>query len=756
MRVEKAAQNIPSSDDDFGPPGFTPGFTPGSDSPDDNDASPSPNKGGRPSKYIPTGPIIDRLTIPNRYYRRGYLRNDDGTADETRKVILCFERKKVAGRSGEEYRDIATPIWDGNADVLKRVQAWSITPSRRLKAPEWQEYVIATAVSNQPNAHPSRALLASMDLVQRKERALWTEQLGVTLSGQTFRLAEFLSFLALALNRTLMLRAQGPVYLDDGSPDGGELLNSDLVFATRSRVFDTNGEKRAIETDLDHLPDKADYYDLTPPDEIDDGEIRKGLELFRDSFEECVPKYAAIPAAFIGQLFSGWLAAIRIDFWSAIHLTGEKGSGKSYYCLRFDSIQARNSPKSRGTLTDLKPVLNLGDTTSSPKGPKYAVVNYGGFTITVDDALKKGATETEIRIQSDKVSNLIRSNEAGGGDLAKVDRNRNEVVAAESKALHSSIRIPSEIPITGQSTLDRLIYLPHLTDAWNKGKTFNREIADRLSTGHSREMMHRAYSAFVAYGFQRIPTDAQECLEKAKAETETWGVSARTSDRYAAVLSGIFLLERFAAEYDVDMATQVAKAILALKECARTQAGSNIPVARQWARELRRARSNHKVAFPGPPAGLDNKCTNPSVTKPVRDNPDGTQATVTVWPWEGARLEDFGMESAGIVHNRADIYGYTIPPKEMRITGDKIGRPNANPLDAKWLVVLTNERFEDLCKTLTREYAYEPATVMNSLIELGLGGKMQILIDNVTSSKRPRLWVFDAELLRTVDDENED
>lgn len=723
-----------------------------------SDNGDSPNKGGRPNRFIPVGPRIEHDTFPTRFYRRGYLRGDNGKPDETHRVILSIESKKVVNDKGlAEYRDFSTPIWEGDIRVLGKYLAYEITPSRRLKAPEWHQWVKADSITNAPNARPNRALIASMDIIQRKEHAKWMEKLNVTLSGQTFRIAEFIRILALPLNQTLMLQAQGPVYLDDGSPDGGELLDGSLVFATRSRVFSDTGETTDIQTDLDHLPDKADYYDLTPTAEIDNGEIREGLELFRESFGECTPKYAAIPAAFIGQLFSGWLAAIRIDFWSAIHLTGEKGSGKSYYCLRFDAIQARKSAKSRGTLTDLKPVLNLGDTTSSPKGPKYAVVNYGGFTITADDALKKGASETEIRIQSDKVSNLIRSTEAGGGDLAKVDRSRNQVIAAESKALHSSIKVPSEIPIAGNSTLDRLVYLPHLTDTWDKGKTFIREISDRLSTGHSREQMHRAYSAFVEWGFQRIPADAQECLEKAKAETETWGVSARTADRYAAILAGVFMLERFAAEYSVSMVTEISGAVLALKDCARTQAGSSIPVAYQFARELRRAIANHKVAFPGPPNHVDNKNMDVPIQVATGVNPDGTETAITAWPWNGARREDFGMETSTMVHARADIYGYTIAPVKLRFPDRKGGKPNANPLVNKWLVALTNERFEDLCKLLSRDYGYEPATVMNSLTELELGGKIQLSITGVSDdNKRPRLWVFDTELLRAIDDENEE
>jgi hypothetical protein len=711
----------------------------------------APNVGGRPSRIEATGPIIRDETF-TRKYSRAFLRNDDGTPDESRRAIVAIESKKdpVTG----DVREYFTVIWLGDIQVTGRVQAFEITSTRRLRAPDWQEYVTAESVTNEPGARPIRAMLASMDLIQRKERAMWTEKLGATLSGQTFRVAEFLRILGGKQNRELMIQSQGPVWLDDGTPEPGELLDRSLVFVTRSRVFDEHGNTRPIIADS--IPGKCDYYDLTPPDEITDDQIREGLDLFRTSFGECTAKYAAIPAAFIGQLFSGWLAAIHIEFWSAIHLTGEKGSGKSYYSLRFDSIQARNSAKTRGALTDLKPALNLGDSTGTKKGLKYNVVDYGGFTITCDDALKKGATETEIRNQTDNVSNLIRSQEAGGAALGKVDHNRNLVVGTESPALHSSVKVPSEIPIVGDSTLDRMIYLPHITETWDKGTCFIRAISEEMSTAGSRELMHRAYSAFVAWAFQRIDTDIAKCLVQAKEETNTWGVPARTADRYAAVMAGIYSLERFAHEYDVDMSAQITSATTALKDCARAQSGSSVPVALQWARELRRSIASNRAAFPGPPipnergdAAHDKSYDIPGIMVKTGTSPDGvTDEFTRVMPWKDATLADFGMETPGTVHARADTYGYVMPPHRLRKSG---GKPPTNPLLNRWHVAVKRERFEDLCRSLSRDYGYEPTTVMRSLREIEMGD-----ITNITlrgKDERTKFWIFDAELLRAVDDD---
>lgn len=715
------------------------------------------SRGGRPSLYEYDGPFITDLTYSNQYVR-AFVKDSDGNPDPSQRVILCLSPKKA--ENGSIYHQ-KTVIWAGDIDVIGRVLAYTITPSRRLKAPEWQEYVRARAITNEPGARPTHALIAAADLNKQKQWALWLEKLGVSLSGQSHRVGEFIKILGLKHNRTLLIQAQGPVYLDDGSPEPGELLDRSLVFATRSRVFDTHGETRSIDTDLDHIPDKSDYYDLTPPEEISDDQTHDGLELFRLAFGECTPKYAAIPAATIGQLFSGWLAAIRIDFWSAIHLTGEKGSGKSYYCLRWDSVQARNSRKTRGTITDIKPVLNLGDTTGTRKGPKYTVTGFGGYTITCDDALKKGATETEIRNQSENVSNLIRSQEAGGAALAKVDRERNQVNASESPALHSSVKIPSEIPIAGDSTLDRMIYLPHITGSWESGTTFIRSIAEELSTAGSRELMHRAYSQFVAWAFQRIPTDVEKCWQQAIAETDTWGVPARTANRYAAVLAGIFMLERFAHEHDVTMTEEITRATIALKDCARAQSGSNVPVALTWARELRRAIASYRASFPGPPipnergdTAHDKPYTVPGAMIETGTSPDGAGKEYTrVMPWEGATLEDFGMETPGNVRTQTPIYGYTMPSYELRGSG---GRPPSNPLLNRWHVAIKRERFEDLCRMLSKsaDYGFDPATVMRSLRELNMGDITNITI--TSKSDRTKFWAIDVQLLRSLDDTDED
>jgi hypothetical protein len=714
---------------------------------------------GRPTLYEFVGELIENATISNKYTRA--LRKDsDGNPDPNYKVVICLERK-IDKETGD-VRHVPKVIWEGDIRVIDRVLAFEVTPSRRVKAPEWHEYVRAESETN--SGESFRALIASMDLRNRLDRqSRWPDKLGATLTGELYRLGEFLRVQGNLLPRNLLIQAQGPVYLDDGSPEPDRLLDRSLVFVTRSRVFDAHGDTRDIQADLDHIPDKGSYYDLTPPNEITDDQTREGLELFSLAYDECVSDYTAIPPAFIGQLMTGSLTAIRPELWSGLHLTGEHGSGKTLYCVRWDAIQARDTPKTRESLQAIKPVLNLGDTTGTVKGPKYAVKNYAGYSITCDDALKKGASEMEIRRQSDMISNLARSFDGGGAALARVDKERNQVNAAESPALHSSIKIPSEIPIVGDSSLDRLIVLPHLSDKWGSGRVFARNISEELSTAGSRELMHRAYSVFVTWLYRNLEPagELEKCYQEAMAETNSWGVPSRTASRYAAIVAGNLLLGRFAEEYTVDLSAKISRAISALRECARKQSNASVPLATQWARDVRRAVASNRVAFPGPPSNnpadvhAESTYGIPGIVLPIGESPDGIIETRHVMP-DGIGITELGlMPSTVKPHNQSAIRGYLIPPAKLRAqaAGKKAGRPPTNPLLIDWFIAVKKEQFEDLCDGLSREYNYDPQTVMRSLKEQGLGDITEV---NIRAGKQERAWIFSAQLLRPLDDETED
>jgi hypothetical protein len=711
------------------------------------------NTGGRPSLYVPNGELIENVTYKNKY-ARAFMRKEDGTADESRSVVVCITQ--VTDKATGQTRPVNTVIWEGDLGVTERALAYDITPARTLKAPEWQTYVKAWTITNAPGAKRVTSYIPGMALNQPKQHANWMDRLNITLSGQSFRVAEMFKILALEAKPTVIIHGQGPVYLtDDDSPEPGDVLNGKLVFATRSGVFDTNGDYLPIATDLKDLPSKANYYDLTPVTKISEEEIRRGISLFAESFDECRSGYAAIPAAFIGQLYTGWLAPIKIDYWSGLLLTGEKGSGKTYLCLRYDSIQARDSERTRGTLTELKPVINLGDMTGTNKGTKYVVTNFGGYTVTADDVLKKGASDIEIRNQALIVSNLIRSMESGGAALGKVDRANNRVIGSESPALHSSIRFPSEIPIPRDSTMDRMVYLPHITETWNKGtgSIFDLEIALKLSEGYNREYMHRAYSAFVHWAFQRINTDAEESLSKGKAITSEWGIPSRTRDRYAALLAGLFLYERFANAHSIDVAPQIARAIIALRDCAREQSGANVPVGQQWATELRRLIAIGKAAFPGPPAtDISEAIHNQSYSGPAivteKESESGIKTPVYEMPWEGATLDNFGIPSSGTINN-TPIYGYVLPPIS-KLPG-RPGKKRTDPFANKWRVAIRREQFNILCEQLSRNYGYEPETVKRSLTDMGLG---ELGKECIIPGKQERVFVFDVSLIKPDNDDD--
>lgn len=643
-------------------------------------------------------------------------------------------------------------IFEGDIRVKSRHLSYKITPSRMLTAPEWHEYSHVEATDNRGRTRS--ADIASMDLQQQKARALWPDKLGATLTGQTNAIREFISIEALSLNTQLTIQGQGPVYLDDGSPHRNALLDKSLVFVTKSGSFDTSGETLSITADLGHIPDKGDYYDLTPKALISDNEITRGLELLSEAYDECGERYAEIPAAFIGQLVTASVVAIDPKYWSLILFTGDKGSGKSYYALRWDAIQARgDSPetarKSRGDPEALKPALNLGDTTGTAKGLKYHVVNYGGFAVTADDALKAGDSEYKIREQSEKVSALIRSYLAGGGELAKVDRSRNDVNAANAPALHSSVRVLSEIPIPGGSTLDRGITLPHIGETWDRGNIFVREISEKLSTAESRELQHRAYSAFVRWEFERL-AELDECHAEAMRETETWGVPARTTKRYAALVAGHLMFKRYCESHDVDITAKVKRAIAALRECARRQSQSAVPLCEQFAKDLRAAIINHYVSYPGPPP--DDIPLNPAHAGAYGEpgywdesgrEADGTPIKRRIYPEGigndelGLMLSNAGQNATAIPHSKSVWFGWLIPPRV-----DAMGRPASEPLLYKWLCAHKQENFAELCKKLSRDNkSYDPDTVMRSMQEMGVGNTTRVTI----RGKQTRVWVFDAE-----------
>jgi hypothetical protein len=615
-------------------------------------------------------------------------------------------------------------IWEGTIEATMAYRAFEITPSRMLNPLEWSRYV--RLIITNPAGIVERHNVPVMQLKQPQSKAEWLDETNIGLSGRPTDCKNFVMCLLAALPENgMVIHGQGPVRLDDGT----------LIFCAKSIVFDDKGEIRSdITVDMSGLDDMYRYYDITPIKEISDEQIIDGCNELLAAYDEC-PKYPEIPAAFLGQLHTAVLPRIDSHFFSAIIQAGLKGSGKTFYSARFDSIQSRIL---RGDVREIMPVINLGDTTGTAKGPKYRIREFGGFAVTTDDVIKSGDSPFRIAERSEAVSNMIRSFLSGGGASARVNRAIQRVVSAESIMLHSSIKFASEKLVTGDSTLDRAIVLPQLSDPWGDDGAFDTTIAIRLSMPDSRELQHRAWSALEYWIFQRIDTIVRECLTRAMDVVRAWDVESRIADNYAALIAGHFIFGEFCAEHNIDATPQITRAIDALKECAIRQAALSIPLVERFRTTMRQALSNGKIAIPGRPiadpdgmptgtygppwlnlepiTNEDGTTEYPRTMPPYIDNPDNLGLV--------ARGKNFAPKGTAIVH------GYVMPPRK--------GGRNGTDLSTKWTAVFPtgDEKWQNLCHTLTdfsrtrRAFTFDANELLDALesAEPKLGGKTKIRI----------------------------
>jgi hypothetical protein len=625
-------------------------------------------------------------------------------------------------------------IFEGQISVPATYLAYKISPGRTLIPPEWHRWVTVRAV-NKAGVVRERDI-AAMNLLQPQSKATWIDALDIYASGQITPVKHYIRTLWAKLKDDgLAIHGQGPVFHDNTR-----------LFVAKSCVFDEKGTMRPdIRVDLSGLPESYAYYDVTPPEEITEEEIRAGMEELITAYGEA-PDFPEVPAAFLGQMFTVPVAVIERKYFSAILLSGVKGSGKTYYVLRLDSVQSRTL---RGDLRNIRPVLNLGDTTGTEKGPKYRVDGYAGFSITTDDVLKAGDSPARITQQSDKVSNLVRSFEAGGAALAGVDYTTNTVVSRESGTLQTSVKVCSELPITGPSTRDRMIVLTHLTAPWGKGGIFDKEISLRLSTPESREVQHRAWSAFAYWLFQRIDTDLEECWELAQDETRTWDVEQRMADRYAALIAGHHAFARFCASHGRDISETVIAAIAALRACALRQAQGSISVAVAFRKVIQDMLADGKLAFPGPPMvdpdGSESAAYgDPRIAVKFKDETGIEQTRLILPPVE--RLSELGLNlttsSTPIPNPGAKVFGYTIPPRQ-----DKGGH-SGTALSHRWTIAVPTKMQRPLCHAAS-EYSKTRGGLSFDKDEIIRALGNEKLSENITAGGLAKRRIADSNDLET-------
>lgn len=643
-------------------------------------------------------------------------------------------------KQGERGR-VGTVVWEGSATIIAAYRAWNLAPDRRLTEAEWGDYLRIRRANR--GGHQREANVAVMDFRQPLSRATWADRCGFLETG---RLSELKTYLLCQVSdfdgdAHILLRDQGPIWLPDGSH----------IFASRSGVFDSDGTSRGeIAIDLSGIAKQIDYFDITPRAEITDECIIAGCRELIAAYDEC-PAYPEIPAAIIGQICTSPVVATHHRYFAPILLTGMHGSGKTYLSLRYDSIQSRTM---RGDLDSITPAINLGDTSGTLKGPAMRIKDLGGFAFTIDDVIQEGMSAFNINKNTETLNIMIRSFESGGGTQGGVDHAANKQVSRQKDPLQSSVRATSERPIAGEGTLERMIVLPHLTAPWGKGGIFDTTLAKRLSTADSRELQHLAWSAYVHWMFQRIDTELAECHREATHTISSWNVTARTSRRYTALVTGQYMFARFCHLYDIDITEQVSLAVKALEGCAIRQAKLSVPVAVRFRKALGELRTIPKVAFPGPPIvdpdGVESGVfSEPWITSEITKD-DGTIEVIRKMPMLGINLSDLGLTISGrtaVPNSRATVLGYTIPPRKDQ------GGKEGNSLTRKWLVACRSEQFKYLCKLASNDrYTFDPDDVVASLQQELVGDRIRVCIGKT----QERATVIDFEWLFTQTDDSED
>lgn len=610
-------------------------------------------------------------------------------------------------------------LWEGTITVLRTYHAHEITLARTLTLPEWSWFAHVETVNHMGIRRVSDEI-AMMGLRQQQAKAPYLDPLGLTAVPRPADVVAYIRMCVDSMPDSMTIRGQGPVILPDGRP----------VFATLSGTLDEHGDVvPGIALDMTAVSPHLRYYDVTPPTETDPACVASGLAHFVTAYRE-IPSMPAIPAAFMGSLFTACMTPLDRAFFNALLLVGEKGSGKTRLSQRYDAIQSRTI---RDSLASARPVLNLGVSNGTVKGTNYRVTEFGGYSIAADDLLKESDSAWRSDNVAEQVSNLIRSFESGGGALGRVDRAKNRVVSGQSGELCSNLRLSSELSLPGASTLERLIVLPELTVSWNGGQ-FDTDVSRALSTPDAIEDQHHAWSAFVAWAWSHRPR-MRELLDDAHDVTRQWAVTARTAERYAATLAGTFAFAEFAATHGIDASECVASALAALRECAERQTRERTPLADVFRQRVRMLLTGRKGSIMGrPTADEGGQETSPwsspvMVEETVTDS--GDEEITRHMPPNVTSISDLGLtlENGNRHVPVGPVFGFVKFPN-VRGPG---GRGRAE--EKRWNVVITtnDRRWESLCHALTQVSKFDgrtfrPDHVLSALEKEGVGRKTRTRI----------------------------
>jgi hypothetical protein len=651
-----------------------------------------------------------------------------GPDGRAKRVIL----RSVASK-GSRNRDTVYLLWTGEITVTAGYIAYEGTTDRRLQPAETNRFLHIRSVNE--GGHVWEDDVAAMDLLKMPSQARYLDTLGWSTHPKARFLREYVQMHAQRLGvGGKRVIGQGPYYLaGEDSP----------VFVAKSVTFDTDG---AIRTDMVSEGINLGRYDITPPSETTPDKISEGIRHLSDALTELAPGYQAIPAGLHGNLFMGPFMAIEYRAFVPVFMQGVKGSGKSRLCARYDAIQSRTMRD----ILQVKPVLNMGDTSGTGKGPKYRAAKYGGYSITIDDLLKNEQRAYAREHCQETLSNLIRSYESGAGAIGYVDKARNRITDSESGKLWSNPRITSELPVTPDSTFDRIIMLPYLEKEFGSGP-FDIQLAEVLSLPESLDSMHHAYSAYVYWAWQNYGAIFGELYDKALDVTSSWRVDSRRADRYASAITGLYAFQRFAtgrisARWAELLDERIKTGIAALETCAKQQSNAMLPydvIFRQRVRELLTAQ---RIAFPGRPTARDDgsqdsEFTNPYITVALPDETgSGIPEVQLVFPPGINSPTELGMGRAAEktdrtarLESRTVICGYTRMPKES--SG---GHADEYAREWTYVIPIDNGMLSLLCRELTSlsrnedGRIFSPKDVISMLHETGNGkkGKTRIAMNS--------------------------
>jgi hypothetical protein len=600
----------------------------------------------------------------------------------------------------------ASVLYEGRIRVTDSLLAFEITPDRVIDATTGSRSYVVETISK--TGVIRRSTIASA--ITRKAQATeWLDALNLTSVQSVAMIGKYIRSCADLLGDSdAALYGQGPVYLPDGT----------LALATPSGVYDTAGQSvPGWRVDMStvnpaYLRGMHDVAAETDPDAV-----TRGLGLLLDvlGMSETHPE---VPAAHLGQLFIAVLAPLDARYFTVIWLHGKRGCGKT----RFEALISAIQSAVLRDLANVRPELNLGDSTGTTKGPKYRVPMFGLGSILGDDVFKAVDSALTKTQRTEMADALIRSKEAGAAAIGTVDKVRNLVTSKASGQLCASIRFTAEEapPTRGgmeSSTADRMIIQGGWQTPWYE--VFDQETTARVSESASLDAMFAAYSEITMWVWQnqdvvaRLHDDASEI-------TAGWTMgSDRVKDRYTPVVTGLLVLRERAVKYGFP-ASCVDAAIEALRVAAEAQTApeKKINIPDEVRRELRLALKDGNVAGVGRPVRAVSEdqtaYISPYLIKP---DPDDEDAQIWEWPTGVHDGSDLGLRRDN-AHYRprrdAAVELYVRPPQQT----PQGGRNRATQHQWSLIVPTADGTLESLCRMLTRRreridgFVFEPAQVL--------------------------------------------